>query len=227
MSVVVVPSRYVGVPHPAGRLANTLLSVAVAGMADPTRFRKGKQYAADGAVTRLEVDHLVVRAEVMGSRDMPYDVVVRVAAVDVEPATTPDALRMLMTRVAPEADDISAHCTCPSWDGTCKHAVAALLVLAGHLVERPDLLVLWRTSNGSEPPRPVLGERARHAPTRAAEPAADPWAAPEWQTFLGDPPPRVIDLPVEPVRVRRLPFGTVDLGEVVRSALAEFGRIGR
>ena len=40
---------------------------------------------------------------------------------------------MLMTRLAPEVDDISAHCTCPSWDGTCKHAVAALLVLAGSL----------------------------------------------------------------------------------------------
>ena len=61
MSVVVVPSNWVGIPHPAGRLANTLLSVAVAGIADPTRFRKGRQYATDGAVTRLEVDHGIVR----------------------------------------------------------------------------------------------------------------------------------------------------------------------
>ena len=221
MSVVVVPSNWVGIPHPAGRLANTLLSVAVAGIADPTRFRKGRQYATDGAVTRLEVDHGIVRAEVMGSRDMPYDVVVRVATIEAPPADTPDALRMLMTRLAPEVDDISAHCTCPSWDGTCKHAVAALLVLAAHLIERPELLVLWRTSDGVAPDRPATGAPARAATPRPEAPP-DPWASVEWLTFLGTEPPQVTDLPVEPVRVRRVAFGTADLGEVVRSALAVF-----
>lgn len=228
MSIVVVPSNWVGVPHPAGRLASTLLSVAVAGMADPARFRRGREYAAEGAVTRLEVDHGVVRAEVMGTRDIPYDVVVRVEPLTVEPAPTPEALRLLMTRLVPEADDISAHCTCPNWDGVCKHAVAALVVLAGHLVERPELMVRWRTAEGSAPPRPVLGERARGAGQRPTVPAAapaDPWAAPEWHAFLGTAPPPVVGLPDEPVRVRSVPFGAVDLGEVVRSALAEL-RLG-
>lgn len=224
MSIVVVPSTWVGVPHPAGRLASTLLSVAVAGIADPARFRRGREYAADGAVTRLEVDHGIVRAEVMGSRDMPYDVVVRVEPVDVPPAATPEALRMIMTRLVPEADDLSAHCTCPNWDGVCKHAVAALVVLAGHLVERPELMVMWRTADRSAAPRPVLGERAQGTARRPAAPAtpnADPWASFEWHTFLGTAPPTTVGLPVEPVKVRSIGLGSADLGDVVRSALAE------
>lgn len=218
MSIVVVPSTWVGVPHPAGRLANTMLSVAVAGMADPARFRKGRQYAAEGHVTRLEVDHGVLRAEVMGSRDMPYDVVVRVGAVDVPAGTSPDELRMLMTRLAPDADDMTSYCTCPDFDGPCKHAAAALLELAGHLIGRPDLLVYWRTADPASPGRPTPTADAPRR-TTTTEPPADPWGAQAWKDFLGVAPPPVIDLPVEPLRVRRIPFGALDLGDVVRGAL--------
>ena len=56
MSIVVVPGQFHAVPHPAGKLASTLLSVTVAGMADPARFRRGKTYVAEHAVSRLEVD---------------------------------------------------------------------------------------------------------------------------------------------------------------------------
>ena len=71
MSIVLVPGQFRGEPHPVGKLASALLSVSVAGMADPARFRRGKTYVLDGAVTRLEVSSGQLLATVVGSRATP------------------------------------------------------------------------------------------------------------------------------------------------------------
>ena len=76
MSIVIRPGQFSGEPHPVGKLASTLLSVTLAGMADPPRFRRGKSYVADRAVTRLEISTGVLRATVLGSRSDPYEVIV-------------------------------------------------------------------------------------------------------------------------------------------------------
>ena len=74
MSVIVIPGAFRREAHPVGKLAGTLLSVAVAGLADPPRFRRGKAYVAERAVARLDISSGVVEAVVMGSRPEPYHV---------------------------------------------------------------------------------------------------------------------------------------------------------
>jgi hypothetical protein len=227
MSIVVVPGQFHSVPHPAGKLASTLLAVAVAGMADPARFRRGKTYVAEHAVSRLEVAPGQLLATVTGSRDHPYQVV---AAVQLIPRidTSPEALRTQLTRLTPEAGEMLLSCTCPDFDDPCKHAVAALLAFANELVARPELLVQWRCAPVDEPARAQVGARARSserhlrlAPPLPPErtPAGSPWESPEWEAFLGALPPDLPAVPNEPVKVGRAMLGTIDLAAVVRSAI--------
>ena len=236
MTIVLVPGRFSGDPHPVGRLASTLLSVAVAGIADPPRFRRGKLYVSEGAVTRLELSSGQLIATVVGSRDEPYQVLAAVGTVPRPPGSI-ESLRTQLTRLTPEGGELIVSCTCPDWDDPCKHAVAALLAFASELVARPELLLEWRCAASpageSAPGRAAVGSRAlrgseRHlrlAHSRAAEPDStpdDPWATDEWREFLGTGP-----LPIPPavereqLRVRRSMLGTIDLGSWVQSALDE------
>lgn len=228
MSIVVVPGQFHSVPHPAGKLASTLLSVAVAGMADPARFRRGKTYVAEHAVSRLELTPGQLLATVTGSRDHPYQVVVtvqQIARVD----SSPEALRTQLTRLTPEAGDMMVSCTCPDFDDPCKHAVAALLAFANELVARPELLVQWRCVTTDEPTRAQVGARARSSerhlrlapplPPERAKVDVAPWESEEWKTFLGTVPPAPPDVPREPAKVGRAMLGTIDLAAVVRSAI--------
>ncbi|MEY4173500.1 MAG: hypothetical protein RI900_665, partial [Actinomycetota bacterium] len=163
MSIVVVPGQFHSAPHPAGKLASTLLSVAVAGLADPARFRRGKQYVGDHAVGRLELEAGLLRATVTGSRATPYQVVVRVPLLPPFDHATSDALRQQLTRLTPEPVDIDTSCTCPDPETPCKHAVAALLAFAAELVAQPRLLVQWRCATG-DTPRAEVGSRASGPP---------------------------------------------------------------
>lgn len=235
MSIVLVPGQFRGDPHPVGKLASTLLSVAVAGMADPARFRRGKTYVADGAVSRLQVSSGELVATVVGSRDTPYQVVAAVKPITRPDLSGADALRSQINRLTPEAGEMMVSCTCPDWDDPCKHAIAALLAFAGELVSRPELLVEWRCvpADGEGPARAQVGSRASRAserhlrlapsPTervRAPEPPS-PWENEEWVRFLGSAPPPAPDVPREPAIVRRAMLGTIDLGAWVQSALDE------
>jgi SWIM zinc finger len=228
MSIVVVPGQFHSVPHPAGKLASTLLSVAVAGMADPARFRRGKTYVAEHAVSRLEIKPGELVASVTGSRDHPYQVFVTVEQIP-RFDTSPEALRTQLTRLTPDAGEMMVSCTCPDFDDPCKHAVAALLAFANELVARPELLVQWRCIAADEAPRAKVGARARASerhlklapplPPERAVPDAAPWESTEWQTFLGDMPPELPQVADEPVKVGRAMLGTIDLAAVVRSAI--------
>lgn len=230
MSIVVVPGQFHGEPHPAGKLASTLLSVTVAGMADPARFRRGKAYVAEHSVSRLEITPGVLQASVTGSRAQPYRVVISVHTVERTVPNSAEALRAQLTRLTPDAGDLMMSCTCPDDDEPCKHEVAALLAFAGELVARPELLLQWRcVADGEEPTRPQVGSRARPSerhlrlapplPVQKAVPPADPWGTPEWQAFLGVLPPPEPDVPREPARLGRAMLGTIDLAAIVRSAL--------
>jgi len=234
MSIVLVPGQFRGDPHPVGKLASTLLSVAVAGMADPARFRRGKTYVANGSVTKLQVSPGELIATVMGSRDTPYQVVAALKPIPRPELAGADALRSQINRLTPEAGEMMVSCTCPDWDDPCKHAIAGLLAFAAELVSRPELLLEWRCepADGDGPSRARVGSRARASerhlrlapsPTervRAPEPPS-PWENEEWLHFLGTPPPVAPHVPRQAAVVRRAMLGTIDLGAWVKSALDE------
>ena len=238
MSIVLVPGQFRGEPHPVGKLASTLLSVAVAGMADPPRFRRGKSLVVEGAVTRLEVSTGRLIASVIGSRDTPYQVIVAVRPTERPDLSTPELLRAQINRLTPEGSELMVSCSCPDDADPCKHSVAALLAFAAELVSRPELVVEFRClpAGDDAPSRAEVGSRARAserhlrlAPTikervRAPEPPT-PWENPEWIEFLGILPPPTPDVPREPAQVRRAMLGTIDLGTWVQSAIDELSSL--
>jgi hypothetical protein len=109
-----------------------MMKVLAAEMSDPSRLRRGKQYAKDGSVLDIVIDPGTVTCEIQGSRSTPYIAVVAVTPGDGMP------LRR----------DVTFTCTCPdndNWDDSaCKHVVAALFTLSDELLLEPELLDLWR-----------------------------------------------------------------------------------
>lgn len=204
MSLVVIPAspstrHSTTEPGPIGKLATTLLSVTVAGLAEPGRFRRGRDYAARGAVVRLVLDTGVVRAEVQGSDPVPYDVEVRVPTLGAGLAVGPVPERSQVPRLVPDADEFETWCSCPDGDAPCKHAVAVLVRLATEFGNRPDLLVLWRCGDPATGPRAEVGSRSRPGrhlqsvpsggrPMGLAERRPDPpspFETEAWQAYTG------------------------------------------
>jgi hypothetical protein len=143
-----------------------MMKVLAAEMSDPSRLRRGKQYAKDGSVLDIIIEPGVVTCEIQGSRSTPYIASVEVRAGDGMP------LRR----------DITTSCTCPdddNWDGyACKHVVAAMFTLSDELLLEPELLDLWRnrtTAAGPAPQEPASGgptpRRRGHLTLVADEPS--------------------------------------------------------
>ena len=224
MSIVITPgpAHLRREPSTAGRLAASLLSVTVAGMADPQRFRRGKGYLADNAVSRLELSEGVLLATVVGGRPEPYHV-----TITVEMVTRPDDLgqvleRSHVARLIPRGEELLCSCTCPDWDDPCKHAVAALLALAAELGPRPELLATWRCGDLDDRARPKVGSRARadrHLRLVPPAPPPSPFETPEWREFAGDDVdiPRCT-VPSEALSLPAMHLDRTDVAEVIRSA---------
>ena len=125
------PRKPFGATHP-GRLPATMMKVLAAEMSDPSRLRRGKQYAKDGSVLDIVIDPGTVTCEIQGSRSTPYIAVVAVTRGDGMP------LRR----------DVTYTCTCPddsNWDNyACKHVVATLFTLSDEFLLEPELLDVWR-----------------------------------------------------------------------------------
>ncbi len=163
MSIVIRPGHFHSEPHPAGKLATTLLAVTVAGMADPARFRRGKAYVADHAVTRLEVSSGTLRGSVQGSRAEPYEAIIATRLTARPRLGNAESLRTQLSQLVPQGGQLMVSCTCPDWDDPCKHAVATMLAFAEELTARPELLVEWRchpADDEAEGGRPRVGSRA-------------------------------------------------------------------
>ena len=230
MSIVISPgpAQLRREPTPAGRLAASLLSVTVAGLADPQRFRRGKAYLVDNAVTRLELSEGVLLATVVGGRPEPYHV-----TITVETVVRPDDLgqtpeRSHVARLIPRGEELLSSCTCPDWDDPCKHAVAALLALAGELGSRPELLVLWRCGDTDDRPRPRVGSRARndrHLRLVPPSPPPSPFETQEWSDFVGDGM-TIPDCPVAagPLSLPTMHLDRTDVADVIRSAWRALSR---
>jgi len=125
------PRKPFGANHP-GRLPATMIKVLAAEMSDPSRLRRGKQYAKDGSVLDIVIDPGAITCEIQGSRSTPY-----IAEVAVTPG---DGM--------PLRRDVTFNCTCPdddNWDGyACKHVVATLFTLSDEFLMEPELLDVWR-----------------------------------------------------------------------------------
>ena len=125
------PRKPFGANHP-GRLPSTMMKVLAAEMSDPTRLRRGKQYAKDGSVLDIVIDPGTVTCEIQGSRSTPY-----IAVVAVTPGNG-----------MPLRRDVKYTCTCPdndNWDDyACKHVVATMFTLSDEFLLEPELLDLWR-----------------------------------------------------------------------------------
>ncbi|MFT4864812.1 MAG: putative Zn finger protein [Ilumatobacter sp.] len=112
-----------------------MVKVLAAEMSDPSRHRKGKQYANDGSILDIIVEAGIVTCEIQGSRSMPY-----VASIEVLPGSG-----------MPLRRDLTCSCSCPdddNWSGhACKHVVAALYTLSNEFLIEPELLDVWRNSS--------------------------------------------------------------------------------
>jgi hypothetical protein len=109
-----------------------MMKVLAAEMSDPSRLRRGKQYAKDGSVLDIVIDPGTVTCEIQGSRSTPY-----IAVVAVTPGNG-----------MPLRRDVRYTCTCPdndNWDNyACKHVVATMFTLSDEFLLEPELLDLWR-----------------------------------------------------------------------------------
>lgn len=201
------PRKPFGANHP-GRLPATMIKVLAAEMSDPSRLRRGKQYAKDGSVLDIVIDPGTVTCEIQGSRSTPYIAVVAVTPGDGMP------LRR----------DVTFTCTCPdddNWDGyACKHVVATLFTLSDELLLEPELLDVWRNrpSSRHDVPDEVGSGRAGAAPAgrhlRLVRPGETSRASAEPDS--ADPPR---DPPGDPLGdLLRVPEGTAlpDIGTIER-----------
>ena len=224
MSIVITPglAPLRSEPTPAGRLAASLLSVTVAGLADPPRFRRGKSYLIDNAVSRLELSEGVLLATVVGGRPQPYQVTITVETVSRPPDLGQVPERSHVARLIPRGEELLCTCTCPDWDDPCKHGVAALLALAAELGPHPELLVAWRCDEGDLRPATRVGSRARndrHLRLVPPTPPRSPFDTPEWNEFVG------ADLTIpqctvanEPLILPSMHVDRTDVADVIRSA---------
>jgi uncharacterized Zn finger protein len=145
------------------RFIDVLESIAHAG-----RLQRGRTYARQGQLLSLRVDAYEVTARVQGSRAQPYDVAVGIDAVgESEWTAIVEALasravfraRLLAGEMPPEIEEVFAEfgvplfpeswdelhvmCSCPDWGDPCKHAAAALYVLAEAFDDDPFLILAW------------------------------------------------------------------------------------
>ncbi|WP_395161237.1 SWIM zinc finger family protein [Ilumatobacter sp.] len=131
------PRKPFGSTQP-GRLPATMVKVLAAELSDPSRHRKGKQYANDGSVLDIIIEPGIVTCEIQGSRSMPY-----VASIEVLPGSG-----------MPLRRDLTCSCSCPdddNWGGhACKHVVAALYTLSNEFLIEPELLDVWRNNSDSD-----------------------------------------------------------------------------
>lgn len=135
---------------------------------DPTRLPRGRTYARQDRVGRLELAPGKVTALVRGQRALPYRVTVtvptaRAGALDdlaaaiarraasaaalldheLDPVLVEDATA-LDVALLPGTGELKTRCSCPDWADPCKHAAAVCYLVADELDRDPFQLLLLR-----------------------------------------------------------------------------------
>jgi len=129
------------------------------------RLPRGKRYARNGSVRKVNVTGTKVSASVQGSRKRPYEVRISLPKFSVKDKRSvvdavtqnPYFLSQLLIRrlppllfdefqkqgvpLFPESwDDIKANCSCPDWAFCCKHIAAVIYLIANEVDKNPFLL---------------------------------------------------------------------------------------
>lgn len=136
------------------------------------RLGRGKRYARNGSVLRLEISHGMVYAEVKGSRSNSYRTAINLKTLsDAEWKQALDALseqaiyaaKLLMGEMPGDIEAVFQHaglslfpktkhdidfvCSCPDWGDPCKHAAAVYYLVAEQLDVDPFILFHIRGRN--------------------------------------------------------------------------------
>ena len=129
------------------------------------RLPRGRRYAGNGSVTRIDVTGSSTQADVQGRRRTPYKVQVSLPAFTgktqksiVEAVSkNPAVLARLLNRQLPEQTlellnqssinifprswkDMKASCSCPDWAMPCKHIAAVIYLIANEIDKNPFLV---------------------------------------------------------------------------------------
>ena len=141
--------------------AELLLEVATS-RADRGRLTRGRDYARAGHVISLDLRNGSVHAQVAGSQNEPFTVLIQLpyrttddlATVAADLARTPNGMSgarrgeitpsVLAVLLAEDVNDIRVRCDCPDPYAICKHAVAVLEKLAGKVDADPLTLFTLR-----------------------------------------------------------------------------------
>lgn len=135
---------------------------------DPNRLPRGRTYARQERVARLDVEPGRVTALVRGSRVLPYKVAVAVPVYDddawdrvasvvadraghaaalldgvLEPGVLADAHEAGVD-LLPGPGELKPRCSCPDWADPCKHAAAACYLVADAMDADPFVLFQMR-----------------------------------------------------------------------------------
>ncbi|MEX2572512.1 MAG: SWIM zinc finger family protein [Gemmatimonadota bacterium] len=180
-------------------------------VADRKRLARGRSYARTGQVMDVSIAPGAVIARVQGSRRAPYEV-----RLEVEPFTSADwqaaeaamgeqaiFMAALLAGDMPSdiedafaaaglslfpasPDDLRATCSCPDWGNPCKHAAAALYILAEKFDDDPFLIFAWR---GREKDALIESLRRLRGASVADLPGESAPIAPEEAAVAHDDPP--------------------------------------
>lgn len=135
---------------------------------DPNRLPRGRTYARQDRVNRVELEPGKVTALVRGSRVLPYKVTIGVRTFDdatwtrfamavarraghaaalldgeIDPGVLADA-REVDVDLMPGPGDLHPRCSCPDWADPCKHSAAVCYLVADALDDDPFLLFALR-----------------------------------------------------------------------------------
>ena len=135
---------------------------------DPSRLARGRTYARQDRVARLEIERGRITALVRGGRALPYKVTVEVATHgdtawaevaaaiaaragnaaalldgELEPGLV-EAAETAGVRLLPGPGDLKPRCSCPDWADPCKHAAAVCYLVADALDADPFVLFTMR-----------------------------------------------------------------------------------
>lgn len=190
---------------------------------DPNRLPRGRTYARRGSVGPIDVRPGEIQASVQGSRRTPYLVRVRIRVFDdaewerlldtisakaahtaalldgeLPPDVVADAAAAGVD-LLPVAGEVGPRCSCPDWADPCKHAAAAIYLVADAIDEDPFSLLLLRGKPRAEILASLRQRRSssRTPPGAVIAPPVDTGveARAVWASSLGRPPLPTVPLP--------------------------------